>query len=132
MVVSKHRNDCFSETSQRRLAKHAPAMLCLALLFVGGEVEREERMFGCALFGVVGGHVWWLRRRRRKKNRQRIAIEDDIVAGNDDGKKKANTETTNAAAVDEDTKKKKRFNEVGRKALDKRLEELETVEKENG
>ena len=66
VLCQKLKNDLSDEDTVRRAARYGPVWFLLGAVFIGGEIDREERVFGCALFGVVGGHVYFHARGRFK------------------------------------------------------------------
>ena len=59
VLCQKLKNELSDEEKLRRLARYAPTWYLVVAVFLGGEMNREERVFGCALFGVVGGNVYF-------------------------------------------------------------------------
>ena len=64
-------------------------------MFIGGEIDREERVFGCALFGVVGGHVYFHARGRFK------VLEGDVASTRTARTKSSNVDNATAASASE-------------------------------
>ena len=50
VLCQKLKNELSDEEKLRRLARYAPTWYLVVAVFLGGEMNREERVFGCALF----------------------------------------------------------------------------------
>ena len=118
VLCQKLKNELSDEEKLRRLARYAPTWYLVVAVFLGGEMNREERVFGCALFGVVGGNVYF-----RWRGREMLGMNYHKNA------KSGAEESESEEVVDEELKKKKLREELGKKALMERMKQKE-AEKE--
>ncbi len=120
VLCQKLKNELSDEEKLRRLARYAPTWYLIVAVFLGGEMNREERVFGCALFGVVGGNVYfrWRGREMLGMNYHKNASSLSSAPGSE-----------SEEVVDEELKKKKLREELGKKALMERMKQKE-AEKE--
>ena len=121
VLCQKLKNELSDEEKLRRLARYAPTWYLVVAVFLGGEMNREERVFGCALFGVVGGNVYFRRRGREMlgmNHHHKNASSLSSAPGSE-----------SEEVVDEELKKKKLREELGKKALMERMKQKE-AEKE--
>ena len=121
VLCQKLKNELSDEEKLRRLARYAPTWYLVVAVFLGGEMNREERVFGCALFGVVGGNVYFRWRGREMlgmNHHHKNASSLSSAPGSE-----------SEEVVDEELKKKKLREELGKKALMERMKQKE-AEKE--
>jgi hypothetical protein len=119
-------------------AKYGPIWYLVLAVFLGGEINREERVFGVALFGVIGGNVYFRWRGRKLLGMNIVATS--AAAGKSGSSSNASAPapaksgedaasgSESEQAMDEELKKKKLREELGRKALMERMKQKETEE----
>jgi len=126
VLCQKLKNELSDEEKLRRLARYAPTWYLVVAVFLGGEMNREERVFGCALFGVVGGNVYF-----RWRGREMLGMnhhhKNMPSLSSLPGRDAPGSESEEV--VDEELKKKKLREELGKKALMERMKQKE-AEKE--
>lgn len=140
VLCKKLKNELSDEEPVRRAAKYGPIWYLVLAVFLGGEINREERVFGVALFGVIGGNVYFRWRGRKLLGMNIVATS--AAAGKSGSSSNASapapaksgedTASGNESeqAMDEELKKKKLREELGRKALMERIKQKETEEEE--
>ena len=131
VLCQKLKNDLSDEDTVRRAARYGPVWFLLGAVFIGGEIDREERVFGCALFGVVGGHVYFHARGRVKVLGMHVASTRTART------KSSNVDNATPVASaseskegSEEQKQKKLREEFGKKALIERLKQKEEREED--
>jgi hypothetical protein len=127
VLCQKLKNELSDEEKLRRLARYAPTWYLVVAVFLGGEMNREERVFGCALFGVVGGNVYFRRRGREMLGMNHHHKNASSLSSLPPGDAAPGSESEEV--VDEELKKKKLREELGKKALMERMKQKE-AEKE--
>ena len=132
VLCQKLKNDLSDEDTVRRAARYGPVWFLLGAVFIGGEIDREERVFGCALFGVVGGHVYFHARGRFKVLGMHVASTRTArtKSSNVDNATPVASASESKEGSEEEQKQKKLREELGKKALIERLKQKEKGEKE--
>jgi len=123
VLCKKLKNELSDEEPVRRAAKYGPIWYLVLAVFLGGEINREERVFGVALFGVIGGNVYFRWRGRKLLGMNIVATSAPAKSGED-----AASGSESEQATDEELEKKKLREELGRKALMERMKQKETEE----
>ena len=136
VLCKKLKNELSDEEPVRRAAKYGPIWYLVLAVFLGGEINREERVFGVALFGVIGGNVYFRWRGRKLLGMNIVATS--AAAGKSGSSSNASAPAKSGEdaasgseseqATDEELKKKKLREELGRKALMERMKQKETEE----
>lgn len=136
VLCKKLKNELSDEEPVRRAAKYGPIWYLVLAVFLGGEINREERVFGVALFGVIGGNVYFRWRGRKLLGMNIVATS--AAAGKSGSSSNASAPAKSGEdaasgseseqAMDEELKKKKLREELGRKALMERMKQKETEE----
>ena len=127
VLCQKLKNELSDEEKLRRLARYAPTWYLVVAVFLGGEMNREERVFGCALFGVVGGNVYFRWRGREMLGMNHHHKNASSLSSLPPGDAAPGSESEEVD--DEELKKKKLREELGKKALMERMKQKE-AEKE--
>ena len=136
VLCKKLKNELSDEEPVRRAAKYGPIWYLVLAVFLGGEINREERVFGVALFGVIGGNVYFRWRGRKLLGMNIVATSAAAGKSGSSSNASAPAESGEDAAsgseseqaMDEELKKKKLREELGRKALMERMKQKETEE----
>ena len=136
VLCKKLKNELSDEEPVRRAAKYGPIWYLVLAVFLGGEINREERVFGVALFGVIGGNVYFRWRGRKLLGMNIVATSASAGKSGSSSNASAPAESGEDAAsgseseqaTDEELKKKKLREELGRKALMERMKQKETEE----
>jgi hypothetical protein len=136
VLCKKLKNELSDEEPVRRAAKYGPIWYLVLAVFLGGEINREERVFGVALFGVIGGNVYFRWRGRKLLGMNIVATSAAAGKSGSSSNASAPAESGEDAAsgseseqaTDEELKKKKLREELGRKALMERMKQKETEE----
>jgi membrane associated rhomboid family serine protease len=117
VLCSKLKNEISEDDFVRKVARNAHVWYLIVMLFVGGEINNEERVFGVSLFGCVGGLIYFRVRGRR------VLLYAGVNARTTTTQSNVNKE------IDEEEEKRKKIREdIGRKALMERLKENGIVE----